>query len=64
MGCRRQHKSKDKLLTIFKLFIRSFVVFLGLFYPVFYIQLLANLRGVDPNLAFYAVSPRFRTCRI
>ena len=30
--------------------------FIGLFFPVFYLQLYAITRGVDPELAFYAVS--------
>ncbi|KAJ3511807.1 hypothetical protein NLJ89_g3884 [Agrocybe chaxingu] len=33
----------------------AWFIFLGLFYPVFYIQLLAVMRGVDRKFAFYAL---------
>ncbi|KIM38503.1 hypothetical protein M413DRAFT_30053 [Hebeloma cylindrosporum] len=41
----------------YSIFILSGVVrFIGLFFPVFYLQLYVITRGVDPELAFYALS--------
>uniref|UniRef100_A0A8H8CJL2 Major facilitator superfamily (MFS) profile domain-containing protein n=1 Tax=Psilocybe cubensis TaxID=181762 RepID=A0A8H8CJL2_PSICU len=38
------------------LFIGSWFVFLGLFYPIFYIQLSAIKHGIDHTFAFYSLS--------
>ncbi|RPD65718.1 MFS general substrate transporter [Lentinus tigrinus ALCF2SS1-7] len=36
--------------------IGGFLVFWGLFFPFFYLQLFANVHGVSPNLARYTIS--------
>jgi len=36
--------------------VASFLIFWGLFFPYFYLQLFAVLHGVDKNLAFYSIT--------
>ena len=49
-------------------FSRAFLVILGLFFPIFFLQLDAITHNLDPNFAFYSVRapplPRYPWIRI
>ena len=52
----RAVNSFDQRITPKPSMSSGIIRFIGLFFPVFYLQLYAITRGVDPELAFYAVS--------
>ncbi|KAF9484046.1 MFS general substrate transporter [Pholiota conissans] len=55
-----------KEMSFLTFVIAGWFVFLGLFYPVFYLQLYAIKHGINSNFAFYSVSkmslPGFEDC--
>ncbi|KIY43864.1 MFS general substrate transporter [Fistulina hepatica ATCC 64428] len=62
---RRASKKKAAHINVFEFFsdapyvlacVSGMLLFLGFFYPVFYLQLHAVSQGVDSDLAFYAIS--------
>ncbi|KAF8065016.1 major facilitator superfamily domain-containing protein [Lyophyllum atratum] len=62
----RPTKSNMSTSTVFKTFARdlpyvvmvlgTFLVFTGLYFPIFFVQLNAIKNGIDPNLAFYTIT--------
>lgn len=40
---------------------RTILVFAGLYFPIFFVQLNAIKNGIDPELAFYTVSAHGRS---